>query len=66
MRINIRPLTSIRAKCRDCTCNNYNEITNCQIFDCALWPYRFGKRPDEATITEWKKKIEEIQRGKTK
>ena len=44
------PIKAIRKKCLDCTCNQYEEIRLCPIIDCALYPYRMGTRPDEATV----------------
>ena len=39
------PLKAIRAKCSG---GSANEVKLCPIHDCALWPYRFGKRPGTA------------------
>lgn len=36
---------AIRAKCMDCTCNQANEVKYCTIYDCPLFPYRFGTSP---------------------
>ena len=44
------PVKAIRQKCLDCTCEQYEEIRNCSIINCALYPYRMGRRPDEATV----------------
>ena len=44
------PIRAIRKKCMDCTCNQPKEIRLCTIIDCPLYPYRFGHRPDKATI----------------
>ncbi len=41
----LTPIKSIRAKCLDCSNNQYSEIKDCPIRDCALYPYRLGKRP---------------------
>lgn len=45
------PLKSIREKCLDCVCGSANEVKLCpcdgkQSTFCALWPYRFGRRPE--------------------
>ncbi len=46
------PMKSIRAKCLDCCCGQYKEVKECLITNCALWPYRLGKRPiKKETIT---------------
>jgi hypothetical protein len=42
------PMKSIRAKCLECSGNSSNEVKLCAIFECALHPYRFGKRPGGA------------------
>ena len=42
----LRPLKAIRAKCLDCCYDNANYVRACDILDCSLWPYRFGKRPE--------------------
>lgn len=41
----LTPIKSIRAKCKDCTNNQYLEIKECTLKNCPLWPYRMGKRP---------------------
>jgi len=39
------PLKSIRRKCLDCCCGSSHEVSLCPVKDCALYSYRFGKRP---------------------
>lgn len=39
------PIKAIRAKCLECSCENPNEVRECPITDCALYPFRFGKNP---------------------
>lgn len=41
----LTPMKSIRKKCLDCSGNQYSEVANCPIKECALYPYRHGKRP---------------------
>lgn len=41
----LTPLRAIRAKCRDCMCNQVAEIRKCPITSCPLYPYRMGHRP---------------------
>lgn len=51
----LTPIKAIRAKCRDCTCNQVVEIRECPITDCPLWEYRMGHRPkneDSAGVNE--------------
>ena len=44
------PIKSMRAKCIDCCCGSLKEVRLCPIIDCALYPYRFGKKPTQAII----------------
>ena len=39
------PITAIRAKCIDCTGGSLKTVKECEITDCHLYPYRFGKSP---------------------
>ena len=48
------PIKAIRQMCKDCTCYQPKEIRNCIIIDCPLYPYRMGRRPDEATLDTMK------------
>ena len=43
------PIKAIRKKCLDCTCGQVLEIRECPVINCALYPYRMGRRPDKAT-----------------
>lgn len=42
------PIRAIRLKCLDCTCHQVKEVRLCPIRDCALHPYRMGRRPTTA------------------
>ncbi len=44
---NLTPMSAIRAKCMECSNFQYSEVAKCHITDCALWVYRFGKKPDQ-------------------
>ena len=46
----LMPLKAIRAKCLDCSCDSYKEVTLCGISDCPLYPYRFGRNPSRKGI----------------
>ena len=50
MKLYLTPIKSIRKKCLDCCSGQYREVRECRSIDCPIWIYRFGKRPDEATI----------------
>jgi copper oxidase (laccase) domain-containing protein len=41
----LTPMKAIRRKCRDCCCDQVKEIQLCTVTNCALWPYRMGRRP---------------------
>ena len=49
------PLKAIRAKCLDCTCGQTIEVKNCQIKQCPLWEYRFGKSGRTRSMTDEQK-----------
>jgi len=46
----LTPLKAIRAKCMDCSNNQPSEVRHCNILECALFPYRFGKNPNRRGI----------------
>lgn len=48
----LTPLKAIRAKCKDCTCNQNVEIRECPITDCPLYEYRMGHRPKNDGLGE--------------
>lgn len=41
----LTPVKAIRSKCLECVVGNMAEVRRCHLKDCALWPYRMGKRP---------------------
>lgn len=60
------PIKSIREKCLDCTNGSRKEIRLCTVVQCALYPYRFRKRPTQAivdTINDYYDKNSEPARG---
>ena len=44
------PIKTIRKKCLDCCSGKVKEVRLCQAVECALWPSRFGRRPDKAIL----------------
>jgi hypothetical protein len=42
------PLKAIRAHCYVCAGWTWPQVEKCPCTDCALWPFRFGKRPTTA------------------
>ena len=41
----LTPIKAIREKCLECSCWSFEEVKECPAKDCALFPYRLGKRP---------------------
>lgn len=39
------PVKAIRAKCLDCCCGSSNEVKQCTVVKCPLYPFRFGTNP---------------------
>ncbi|MBU2541339.1 MAG: hypothetical protein KJ593_05520 [Candidatus Omnitrophica bacterium] len=46
----LTPIKAIRAKCLDCSAGQPSEVRSCEITDCALFMYRFGKNPKRSGI----------------
>lgn len=44
------PVKAIRKKCLDCSNYQSKEIRLCTVINCAIYPYRFGRRPDKAIV----------------
>lgn len=42
---NTNVLRSIKLKCLDCSTYNINEIKECPVKNCPLYPFRLGKNP---------------------
>ncbi len=42
---NTNPLRAIKLKCLDCSTYNINEIKECPVKNCSLYPFRLGKNP---------------------
>ena len=55
MKLYETPIKAIRKKCLDCTCGHVKEVRLCQAVECALWPYRFGRRPNKAVVDTLKR-----------
>lgn len=39
-------MKAIRMKCFDCSGFDAREVGKCTVIDCALWPWRFGMKPE--------------------
>ena len=59
------PIKAIRKKCLDCSYWSTKEVRECPVINCAIYSYRFGRRPDKTTVNNIKKfsgkNIEPIQ-----
>lgn len=44
----VNPVKAIRKKCLECSGGSSREVERCQIKDCALYPFRFGRNPFRA------------------
>jgi len=44
------PVKSMRKKCIQCASGRYKEVRLCTVIKCAIYPYRFGKRPTKEII----------------
>ena len=44
------PIKEIRAKCLECSNGQTKEVRECPCHSCPIYPYRMGRRPDQATI----------------
>ena len=42
---NTNVLRAIKLKCLDCSTYNINEIKECPVKNCPLYPFRLGKNP---------------------
>ena len=42
---NTNVLRAIRLKCYDCSCYQSNEVRECIVNNCPLYPFRLGKNP---------------------
>jgi hypothetical protein len=49
------PIKAMRKKCIDCTAGSHKEIRLCTIVECAIYPYRFGRRPNKAVVDTLKR-----------
>ena len=56
---NTNVLRAIRLKCLDCSTYNINEIKECSVKNCPLYPFRLGNNPFRK-----KKEISEEERNK--
>ena len=49
----LSPAKAIRYNCLDCSGGSSNEVANCDIKKCPLWPFRLGKsRPFDESASK--------------
>jgi hypothetical protein len=46
------PMAAIRAHCLDCCAGSSDEVRKCMALRCPSWPFRTGKNPWRAPISE--------------
>lgn len=59
----ISPTKACRWKCLECCNFSPNDVRECRIQDCALWPFRFGKDPGRKKVKfseDRKKKLAKV------
>ena len=64
------PISAIRKKCIDCSGGGRKEVAECHLYNCPLFPYRFGMMPetyvgsrdDVVIINEKGKVIENVRK----
>ena len=44
------PLKTIRLNCLNCMRGSANQVKHCQVVNCKLWVYRFGRYPTESDM----------------
>ncbi len=55
MKLYETPIKAIRKKCLDCSYGQPKEVRYCTVIKCALYSYRFGRRPDKAIVDTLKR-----------
>jgi len=59
------PLKAIHEKCYNCSGFQWNEVRQCTVYDCTLYPFRFGKspyrNPKKMTEEERQEKVERMK-----
>jgi hypothetical protein len=51
------PMDAIRAKCLDCCADSAHEVRLCVAIACPSWPFRTGKNPWRAPISEERREV---------
>ena len=53
------PVKDIRKHCLDCCYGSHKEVNQCHVIKCAIYPYRFGRRPDKVIVDTLKEFYDE-------
>ena len=48
----VSPLKALRLKCLDCSNDSAQEVRLCTAVDCPSWPFRMGRNPWRAPLSE--------------
>lgn len=54
--LNKNTMRAIRLKCYDCSAYQSNEVRECPVTNCPLYPFRLGKNPFRRKLTEDEKR----------
>lgn len=54
----LTPMRAIRAKCLECSNNQFSEVRECTVKSCPLYDYRMGHRPKAEQFIAEAEKIE--------
>ena len=60
----MRPAKAMRMKCLECCNWSYTEVKMCEIHDCSLWPYRFGRRPSQEDMEIVRNTVDQFESQK--
>jgi len=58
----VSPMKAIRLKCLECCAGSSNEVKVCDMDDCPLWAYRFGRyldRPKRVLTEDQRQELRE-------
>ena len=64
--MNLTPLRQIRKKCLDCSLEQKQEVKDCPMKDCALYPYRMGRNPKPDEEKAYLKAVKKANETKKK
>lgn len=59
----VSPIKAIRLKCLDCSCGSSNEVKQCPVVKCPLYPFREGRDPFRAKVELSEEQIEQRRKS---